>query len=393
MRRRAVSRGRRCVVLLSVVLLALTSSVLNLNRPEPMSAPWFGALEAGPDQDAALRTAGVDTITVSLGWDAYEPAPGRTDDRYAKRQRLRVEQLHREGFQVILDLGLQYPPSWAFSLPGASRLRDQLGNAWSGGPGSNLVNAMFSPAVRKAQAGYVAQVSHDLRSAGVNAVRIGGLNMGELSYPPSSPGHRSLWMYDKAAQDRSPVPGWRPGAGTKDDAAAALKFYFDSLNTYEEFLLGAVAHDFPDADLQLLLPSWGLRPGQVRDAVQDGLRGRTSGELNDAVAQALDWPAQLKILSRFRGRGTAYTTWIDAHSQGASMQLRSPVDYLATLSRPLHLKLAGENTGGTSTSAMALSLHRRKALGLVGIQWMTASNLLSSQALVDSYSTASRKAS
>lgn len=344
----------------------------------PSARAWFGALEVDPSQDAGLRAVGVDTVTVSIGWDSAQPGRDVWNTDYLAGKRARIEQLRMRGFRVVLDTGLQYPPEWAFSLPGARRLQDQFGRTWAGPIGSNLVNAMFSPAVQDAQRSYLTRLARELDSNTVDSIRVGGLHMGELSFPPPQGRFNALWMYDDTAQAGSPLRGWRPGAGTRDDDALALAYYLGSINQYCALLLDTAATGFPTSSLHLLLPSWGLRTGDRELAFENRLDGSSRGERTGAITQGLDWSTQIPLLSRFGSRGVAYTTWLDAVGQGDSVQLTSPVEYLSRTASPYGLSVAGENTGGSDPADLARCLAARDRLSLVGMQWMNATDLLSS---------------
>jgi hypothetical protein len=64
------------------------------------------------------------------------------------------------------------------------------------------------------------------------------------------------------------------------------------------------------------------------------------------------------------------TTWLDAPSYGTAPRDLAPVEYLATLTRPLATPLSGENTGGGGTAALTRVREQAKRLGLGRITWM-----------------------
>ncbi len=360
------------------------------STPAVAPAPWFGALQASPSQMTALTSVGLKTVTLELGWDAFEPQQGKADPQYVARQRHLLAQWKTAGFRVVLDTGLQYPPAWAFSLPGASRLVNQYGQTWSGQVGSDIVDAVFNPQVQAAQRSYYELLAATFPPGSFEAVRVGGLNMGEMSYPVAAAGApATMWMYDAAAQANAPVPGWIPGTGTQADARASVDYYLSSLKNYAAQLLAVTARNFPEATLQLLLPSWGLRPGQLDDALAGGLSGTSPAEINGFLTQGLDWASQVRLLVPYGSRGVAYTTWLDAPSHGSSLQDMSPAEYLHTLTVPLGLGLAGENTGQGTPASMALCLQRVRTLGMQGLMWMTATEMLASPSLMQSLAGAS----
>jgi hypothetical protein len=352
-----------------------------VSRTDPPASdkPWFGALQAPPQAISALSAARVGRLVLELSWSSYEPEQGRYDPAYIAEQRSLILQMHQQGVAVELDLGLQYPPAWVFGLPGATRFRNQFGQDYQGGLGSDSPNAVFDPAVRAAESDYIHRIAGDLGASSFVAVRIGGLLTGELRYPSGNYGGNTgaLWLYDSAAQKAAPYPGWRPGTGSGQQAAASLQYYFDSLTSYEKWMLGTAGDAFPHAELQVLFPSWGIRPGQVADAVAAGLHGTTAAEQGDMISAGLDWTAQVAALAPWKPRGVVYTTWLDAPSHAGTPQLESPIAYLASLAATWSLPLAGENTGNPGTQALDLSLARARQFHLTGVMWMSARNLLS----------------
>jgi len=380
-----------------VAALCVVWLFLSLFSPVAVSAgstsnKWFGALQIRTGQEATLRVANLNAVTLELGWDAFEPSQGVVNKTYVGEQRLRLDKLRRAGFSVFLDLGLQYPPAWVFKLNGATRLVNQDGVEWRGGTGTNLVNAVFNPAVRAAQSEYYSLVAAAFPKDSFAAIRVGGLHMGELSYPPPNGKSNTMWMYDQQAQAASPVPGWRPGRGTRNQARLGLKYYFDSINGYASWLLSLSSRNFPSADLQLLLPSWGLRPGQIDAALAAELRGTTSAEINGLITQGLDWTSQVNLLIPYGSRGVAYTTWLDAESGDQSLQYMSPADYLYTLTTSRGLALGGENTGGGNQRTLQICLDRVTGLRMRGMMWMNADSLISDAALRQTYSSGARAA-
>lgn len=375
-----------CISAAAVVVLVLgTVTAAGAPRSVPMTA-WFGALQVQPSQDAALKQLKVNATTVEIGWDRAQPGPATFDAAYLASKRTRIAALRAQGTYVVLDLGLQYPPSWVFDLPGGTRFVDQRGTAATGGPGSNIADAVFNTRVRAAQGTFLRRLADELAGSGIAAVRVGGMSMGELSYPaaPTADGP-TMWMYSRSAQAGAPVPGWRPGTGTTSDARRSLGYYLTSIDGYARWLLAQAARGFPGTDLHLMLPSWGLRPGQVDAAVAGKLTGTTSGELTGAITQGLDWTVQTRLLTRYGSRGVAYSTWLDAPTQGTSPRYLSPIEYLSTLATPLGVALAGENTGGTDPASMQLCLQRVQSLHLRGMLWMTASDLLDHPQLAQQY--------
>lgn len=375
---------RLLTVLLAVLLAVMVPTSTSVAAASPL---WFGVLQANSSQATALKGAKVTTVTLEIGWDQFEPQANTVNLTYVQQQKAKALAWQRAGFQVVLDTGLQYPPAWAFSLPGGTRLVNQWGQSWTGPTsGARVINGVFNSSVRAAEARYYGLLRTHFAGVSFSAVRVGGLHMGELSYPPGSkPG--TLWMYDASAQASSPIKGWKPGTGTTADAKKAGDYYLASINSYTKWLLGVTSSNFPQAKMHLLLPSWGIRPTQYDAAVAAGLRGTTSAEINNLIAEGLDWKFQVSLLVPYGSRGVAYTTWIDAPHYGSSLQDMNPAKYLQSLTTGKGIGLAGENTGNGTLESLQVSLNRAKYYGMEGLMWMHSTNLLASPAMMQACAT------
>ena len=123
-------------------------------------APWFGTLATSGAHDGAEVAAGLSVGTLELSWAAYEPQNGVFDSGYAAEQARKLRQMRSAGLRVALDAGLQYAPAWVFGLDSNTRYVDQYGDRYSSGtPGQDVPNGVFDPAVRDAEAAYLARVS------------------------------------------------------------------------------------------------------------------------------------------------------------------------------------------------------------------------------------------
>ena len=152
---------------------------------------------------------------INLMWNQWEPEQGSFDSAYISQQAATVAEYLSAGWTVAVDVGLQYPPSWALALP-YGQLVDQDGNA-SGTP-----DYEFSAAVRAAAAAYISSVVSSL--TGVSYYRIGLSTSGEMLYPPAP--DNQWWAFSPLAQGSAsglapgvgaaPMPGWVPGTTTWD---------------------------------------------------------------------------------------------------------------------------------------------------------------------------------
>lgn len=341
--------------------------------------PWFGVLQPSSTSLHSLERAGVTRAVLSLSWASYETSENVYNNAYLDQVKVRAAQLSASGLSIVLDVGLQYPPSWVFSLPGQTRFENQYGQTWHAALGSDVPNAVFNPAVRQSEADYIKRLGVGLAGVPIVAVRVGGLLQGELRYPPAKYGSSttSLWMFDPAALDAAPYPGWRPGSGTVAEATSMLKYYTASLTGYESFLLKRFGTALPKAQLELLLPGWGLRPGQLQAAAAGRASGRSDAERGNDVANGTDWPSQVAALASFsKTRTEVYTTWLDAAAWGTTTASESPVEYLAQLAKPYGLPVSGENTGTQSVQALTTCLDRVRTLHLAGMMWMQGGALV-----------------
>ena len=352
---------------------SLIPSLGPVTSSSPVTPASFGLIGATSDQLSQLSGSKVTMVTLSSGWQQVEPQQNVYDASILAQLRGSLDSLRSQGFQVVLDLGLQYPPAWAFSLPGATRFVDQYGDVWHGSLSQDVPNGVFNPAVRAAEADYITHLAAALGPENLASVRVGGLLSGELRYPPNTYlGHQDLlWDYDSFAQAGAPVPGWVPGTGTADEIRSSLGYYFDSLTSYQTWLMNTVNAAFPGVNQQVMFPSFGLRPGMVDDVVAAGMQNNTVAEVNGLISAGLDWADQVKAISDAGINGTVYTTWLDGPTEANTIQGEAPVDYLASLATQYDLPIAGENSGGGGTSALNLCVQRVQADHLTGMMYMS----------------------
>ncbi len=370
--------------------------VPNLPRmTTPITAPprMYGVLQPHPEYQSSTWNAGARIRTLELGWDVYEPQEGVWNLNYIQQKQHEYQQAVASGYKVVLEFGLQNPPSWIFGYPN-SRFVNQYGDSFAGGIGENGVDAVFNQTMRDKQAAYVRQVFADF---GTNffAVRLGWGFYGELNYPLATfNGHtNSYWAYDAIAQGRAvgipagmrptPVPGWFPGTTSAGHASAStfVNWYIDSLKNYHDWQISTVRSVY-GGTLFMLYPDWGLRPGQLDAAIAVDLNGTTPPEINGDVPRAFDYA---RFVTGITDPGVAlYTTWLDAPNTGDSGTDQaewSPVHYLASLAsaHSLHPGIWGENSGHNTYDAMQYSLSQAHIYGLQGVMWAFEGELYSGQ--------------
>jgi hypothetical protein len=359
----------RIVSLLVAMLTVVTQTVGA--QPSPSRPVLLGILEPDGAHYAAERSLGIDVVTLQVGWDLVEPAPDHFDTTYVRSFLARVEAARAAGMSVVLDPGLQYAPDWVMDLDASSRFEDQYGDRFGGpaGSGNAVPNAVTDPLARDALASYLHWLGRRVPARLLYAVRAGGGPTGELRYPPADfDGHSDCyWAYDPDTQAASPVPGWRPGTGTAAEARDFIDAYNEDLATYSAWFSKQLSSSFPGVAQLLMLPGWGQRPGYVAAAVPT-LLTQGSPELNLGT----DWPLQLAD-APYPQLTIAYTTWLDAPSAGATLQLEDPATYLASLATGF--RTGGENTGGGGVANLRLGLARARTLGFSLVDWMQESQI------------------
>ena len=171
----------------------------------------------------------------------------------------------------------------------------------------------------------------DLTFAGV---RVGGGPYGELRLPePRYNGHADAWWgFGPAAMRSNPVPAWRPGQVDPPKAARFLDWYLQSVSDFLAWQLDTYRTAFgPATQLQVLQPSWGVRPGEVAAAADVSLDGSSRGERRQTLQQGLDWARQMPVVAAHPGTVVS-STWMDAPDQGTDAVYESPLRHLVRLS-------------------------------------------------------------
>jgi hypothetical protein len=349
------------------------------------SAPWFGILQTKGAHATEERAAGVTVGTLDLNWSAYQPGPGQVDGSYVSSMRSRLASLRSAGLNVVLDVGMQYPPAWIFNVSSNTRFVNQYGDVWHGNLSEDVPNAVFDSTVRSYEAQYIAQVAADFGDV-FYAVRSGGLLQDELRYPPTNyNGHtNSYWAYDGAAQTQSPVPGWRPG--TADGRASTFaNWYMQSITDFMTWLVGTYRSHFASPWIEVLMPSWGIRPGELDAAVARNLDGSTPPAGWGTLAEGLDWTRQVNAISD--SHTMLYGTWMERGDDGNTANSMAPSHYLVTLGAARGFPVAGENaSSGDDVATMQAVVQHTRDWGMAGLMWLDENSLYSNPASLAEYS-------
>lgn len=193
-----------------------------------------------PDLLRAQYDAGVRVRLVHLGWDVLQPrGPDGWDAGATRALQERIDAFVDLGTDVklVLDLGVHYTPDW---VAGIDPLVDQWGNVWDAKAHDGGFNVYWSPVVRQHVAAYISKVfqNFDFRER-LWIVRV-GVDGGELLYPNQRNEDQgySFWAFDRHAQAKSPVPGWKPGQPSpRGEARIFYEWYVDNLvDTFNFFL-------------------------------------------------------------------------------------------------------------------------------------------------------------
>lgn len=351
---------------------------------QPRPAFQVGLIGSSADGLAAEAAAGVGTKVVRVSWKDAEPAKGVFRSDYVAAKRREIAAIDAAGMDITLDLGLQDAPAWIHDEPD-SYLVNQFGERWTSGTDGDEgidkgdANLIFNDDLRTLAAEYVDYVTTSLGSDAA-AIRVGGGRWNELGYPVARTASHAntYWAFDRLARATSPTPGWSPGdPSPAGEAGQFLEWYLDAVVDYQQWQIRTVRRAFP-GEIIVLLPSWGMRPGQESAAVASNLSGQTSAEINGEVQRGYDMARQVAAIQD--PRVSIETTWIDApfgDDDSSDPAAWTPAHYLSRLSaaHPLAPPVWGENTGGGGTAELDRSFARARAYGLAGLVWFRGEEL------------------
>lgn len=360
--------------------LALFAFSANAQAPEPTTYLWTLIGNDG-SRLAEERDAGIQAKMFALDWRIYSPAEGEIDPAYVQEKQAELQDLQQTGFRVILSMGMHDTPVWLHGRYTDSHYRNQYHESYGtkNGVDQGDANFVFNQELRDLAAQYIEAI---FTTFGTNfaAVRLGGGRYGELTYPPAEYNGNTncYWAFDARAQAQSPVPGWKPGdLSPNGEAEQFLDWYLGALVEYQNWQIEVVRRHYA-GPLMMLYPSWGIRPGQIEQALADNLDGSSSAERNGEIQRGFDFERQIGALN---DPGVVVTTtWLDADANRDNQEdprFWSPVKYLATLARVRNLALFGENTGSGSLRDMVLSARQMERYGLLGMAWFREDQLFS----------------
>jgi hypothetical protein len=372
-----------------ILIVVVGYDVLLAGSQEPY---LFGLISDDKTHLREERAAGVGAKVFRLSWREYYPREGEKDYAYLQRKKEEIEQLREAGFEIILSLGFHDIPPWVHENYEDTYYINQLGERYTGDTFANGTpidngdaNLVFNEELRSLVESYMEDVFSE---CGTNfyAVRLGGGRYGELTYPPADYEDQSnlYWAYDKNAQNSASgaaVSGWRPGnLSPNSEAKRFLNWYLSALVDFQNWQVKGLRDAGYAGRAMVLYPSWGIRPGQIKEAVATNLNGSTPAERNGEIQRGLAFAQQVRSITDERVVLT--TTWLDADASGDAGENRrywSPVKYLAELAdeHPSSLELYGENTGKGDRAAMELSASQMRRYRLTGMGWYREEELFS----------------
>lgn len=350
----------------------------------------FGILQSKQQNFKTNLDAGMNTVLFELSWNGFYSADGVKNTSYINEKKALLYDMYDKGYEVMLGLGTQYSPSWIYNYPN-SRYKNQYGDEYNTTEiGDTAVNAVFNSAIRDKLEEYVDDVFEEF-GTDFSIVRLGWMRYGEIGFPNQNYNGKtnSWWAFDDIAQGKAqglpegipvcPVPGWIPGTASENnaDARAFAEWYMNALLNYQNWQVDIVSKKV-DSRLAILYPSWGMREGQLENAIKGNLAGTTGPEKNGEVQRGFDFARLITGITN--PKAIVYCTWIDANPEwtnGDDQEVPttsnnfSPVHYMAYYAKihPLKLSVMGENTGGGGMNALNLTFERMKKYELDGIMW------------------------
>jgi len=231
----------------------------------------YGTLGTQASTAGIESQAGVTMAMLELNWASFEPRPGVVSAAYLAAMRSCLRAYQAAGQRVTLGLGLHYPPSWLFSLPGSSYV-DQNGDV------SAQPDFVFSQAVRSAAARYLSLVAAALPLADLWAIRLTSGGDGEMLYPPGG----TYWAFGPAAltgtglaagMTPNPYPNWRPGQpGLRPDQIDRwVDWYVGGLANVTTWQMQTLSRLGFTGYYQTVTPGSGTRPGDLAEDEQQNL--------------------------------------------------------------------------------------------------------------------------
>ncbi len=371
--------------------------------PEVQKYLYFGTLMSDANRSAAQVAKGINTASITIRWDSFEPQEGVISNSYVQIMQENLTKFKQAGARVVLDLGVHYPPVWATQIPNC-RYVNQYGEAYAvtDQPGRNVVNGVFNQQVRDKIAAYVDLVFTRFDPDDFFAIRIGWGHFAELQYPDKNykESKNCYWGYDAITLNQvtgllpegvgvNPVPNWKPGMASTNnaDARAFIEWYLNALKNYQSFQISTIRKHY-DGYINALYADWGVREGQIEEAIAKNLDGTTFTEQYGQLQKGLDFARFIAAIPD--SNVVVYNTCLNSsypfpmtesivNENSANPKDWSPIHYEYWCAKKHHLplKIWAENDGNDNYYAMKLAFERMKKYDLMGIMWAFEFNLYS----------------
>ena len=240
----------------------------------------LGALDA-TDSVSSLYSTGFRETVIKATWASVEPSRSVFSSSAISSIQSQITAAKAAGLSVSLDIGMQYSPSWIFTVGAGTQFVDQFGDVFTGtsSSGNYVPNAITDISVRTQLGAYLSYLGSHLTN--VDSVRLGGAAFNELRYPSGKSGSspNAYWFYDSSSQASllADVQGWKPGTGSVAQATEFLNAYNSAIVGYGIWLEQTSATAFSsNPRLEILLPGWGDRPSSI-PTIFDGTSYSCSG--------------------------------------------------------------------------------------------------------------------
>jgi hypothetical protein len=354
----------------SLIMTPPGASVFNADT-QPNKATWAAA-----DGSA---------VTIQAYWDRLQTTQGAAlVGAEVTALNTQISDARALNLEVILEIALQYPPTWALSA--IAQFKDQSGTSYSGSSGENVRDWIFTSNGRTQVADYISKVLAAVTNLNTNVdrMRIGGGFFGELHYPRNGAGpNYQVWAYGTAPQTGTglasdqttcPLPGYVPfydASRTDAKDAQFLNWYWQSLGNFGLWLIDQHRSQGYQGPLHVLHPGGGVRSNQVW----------TNAQYQQSAA-AGEHPSFMMDVYKNRLQVYPSCTYLDNADNGSPPATDSDKAAWRKVrdeanARGIGSDLWGENVGGNDATAMTYIMGATGPMqnGYRGLTWLNFASL------------------
>ena len=183
-----------------------------------------------PAELADAANAGVTHALVFATWGTLQASEGGPVD--VSSVLTDILNARAAGLLVCLEVRLQYPP--AHVTTSGVKLKDQDENEWSAGQGSgaNIRDWIWDGTTRGFVEDFLDKLFAMLTWDDIDRVRLGGLNLGELSFPQTSGTAREFWGHSAPAQTGVGIAAGMGPCPVPDHLVSATPNWVDDDRTF-----------------------------------------------------------------------------------------------------------------------------------------------------------------